>query len=327
MIAEVISRTALALMLWLLWSLPVQAHDLTMSVLVLHELTPGEYDVKLERAQGITDPSAAYLLLRPRFPAHCRFAPPRLVCGARGLSGTVGFLGLGELGSSILVRVERRGGRVDTYAFSAGRPELSLRDQGTQRGLLQVAFSFVPVGVEHIGLGLDHLAFVLGLLWLVRGRRALLGTVTAFTLGHSVTLSAAALDYVSVPAAPVEACIALSIAFVALELVRRERTQLPASSHRTPYALAAAFGLLHGLGFANALSELGVAREELPGALLGFNLGVELGQLAFVTLALTLAAVAPARLRAPALRRANHYALGALAMYWCFDRVSALIAS
>ena len=298
------------------------APDRRLSVLVLREREHGDYDVRFERTQGIHDVQAALLLLRPSFPPHCRFSPPRLACGTRGLSGRIGFSGLGELGGSALIRIERKSGRVESHAFSAARPQLELGGDAVAPGALAIALGFVPVGVEHIVLGFDHLAFVLGLLWLVRERRALLWTITAFTLGHSVTLSVAALGFASVPSLPVEACIALSIAFVALELIRRERGQATPSA-RSAYMLAACFGLLHGFGFATALSELELEPARLPAALVGFNLGVELGQVAFIACVLLLERATPAvlRVRLERLRPAAQYALGGLAMYWFFDRV------
>jgi hypothetical protein len=316
------------LLILLAWASPVRAHKLMISVLHLKQVAPGEYLAHWQRVEGVSDASAAYLLLRPTFPEHCAFEPPRLRCGARGLVGRIGFSGLSELSSSALLQIERADAPLESYAFSANEPQRMRQDRAPQARGFALVHSFVALGVEHILFGWDHLAFVLGLLWLVASKRALIKTVTAFTLGHSITLSAAALGYTQVPAAPVEAAIALSIALVALEAVKRARGHAPGLSARAPWLVALGFGLLHGFGFASALAEAELSRAELPLALLGFNLGVELGQLAFVLAVLLLSALA-ARAFGPAVQRLRlltHYGLGALAMYWVFERVAAFSA-
>jgi hypothetical protein len=173
----------------------------------------------------------------------------------------------------------------------------------------------------------DHLLFVFGLLWLVGSWRTLVKTITAFTIAHSVTLGAATFGFHLLPVAPVEVTIALSIAFVAVEIAREARTGLPSFTRQNPWLVAFAFGLLHGFGFANALSELEVPTSELPLALLGFNLGVEIGQLVFVAALLAAGrALGRLKLAADARSRAGaYYALGALAMYWCFERIAAFL--
>jgi len=178
---------------------------------------------------------------------------------------------------------------------------------------------YVRLGVHHIATGFDHLLFVFGLVLLANGTRRLLWTVTAFTAGHSVTLSLATLGVVRFPTAPIELAIAATILVLALELAQ-ERSE--SWLRRRPWAVAFAFGLLHGFGFAGALAEVGLPQEEIPVALLAFNLGIELGQLAFVACVLALRSlVAPALAGAPAwLRNAPVTVMGALAVYWCLDR-------
>src|SRR5262249_43100003 len=144
-----------------------------------------------------------------------------------------------------------------------------------------VLSGYVRLGITHILLGADHLLFVLGLLLLVPSLGMLVRTITAFTLAHSVTLGLAVLGLIAVPAAPVEALIAASIVLVALELVR-DPGAAPTLGRRAPWAIALGFGLLHGLGFAGALADVGLPADRIPLALLGFNAGVEVGQLAFV---------------------------------------------
>jgi hypothetical protein len=183
---------------------------------------------------------------------------------------------------------------------------------------------YLGLGVEHILLGVDHLLFVLALLIVVRGRWLLVKTVTAFTVAHSITLALATLGYVHVPPAPVEASIALSIVFVAVEMVRLQRGNEGITA-RAPWAVALAFGLLHGLGFAGALSEVGLPEGQVPQALMLFNIGVEIGQLLFIAVMLALLAlIRQSRLVQPRLASlAVPYAIGSVAMFWVIERVAA----
>jgi hydrogenase/urease accessory protein HupE len=185
----------------------------------------------------------------------------------------------------------------------------------------QVAWTYLVLGVEHILLGTDHLLFVLALVLLVKGWRRLVGTITSFTVAHSITLALATLGLVHVPGPPVEACIALSIVFVAAEIVR-SRQGSPGLTERAPWLIAFTFGLLHGLGFAGALSEVGLPQQAIPLALLFFNVGVELGQLAFVfAVLLTISIAARSSLRAPAWAwRVVPYTIGSVAMFWVIER-------
>lgn len=180
---------------------------------------------------------------------------------------------------------------------------------------------YTVLGVEHILAGIDHLLFVLGLLMLVSGPWMLVKTITAFTVAHSLTLALATLGFVNMPSAPVEAAIALSIVFLAVEIVNGYRGRL-SLTHRKPWLVAFGFGLLHGLGFAGALSEIGLPPQEVPLALLFFNIGVELGQLMFVGLALAGLRFWD-RLAVPTPRWAvlvPAYALGVISTYWFFER-------
>jgi hypothetical protein len=182
---------------------------------------------------------------------------------------------------------------------------------------------YLRLGVEHILFGIDHLLFVLGLILLVGGLGPLMKTITAFTLAHSITLGLATLGVVRIPQAPVEAVIALSIVFLAAELVRQGRGETGLTARR-PWLVAFAFGLLHGLGFAGALSDVGLPPGDVPSALLLFNVGVEAGQLAFVVAALALVRAVQS-LPAPAWRRlegVSAYAIGSLAAFWVMQRIS-----
>jgi hypothetical protein len=192
---------------------------------------------------------------------------------------------------------------------------------------LEVAATYLRLGVEHILLGVDHLLFVLALLFLVRGWRRVLGTITAFTVAHTVTLAAATLGYVHVPGKPVEAAIALSIVFVAAEIVHGRQGR-PGVTQRWPWIVAFTFGLLHGLGFAGALSEVGLPPSAIPLALLCFNVGVEIGQLLFVALAAIILfawrrAEPEPESTAGKLETAAAYTIGTVAACWVIERTAA----
>ena len=319
----------MAALLWIAWCLlrvvPAHAHTPLLSVLALEERAPGQFIARWERTQGIQDVDAAYDLLRPTFPEHCEFTPPLLDCGAQGLSGRVGFEGLADLSSSGTIQIRWLDGSAQIVSLTGTRPHVRLSENRHDHWTLRSLSNFVRLGVTHIWLGLDHLLFVLGLLWLLDSWRPLIQTVTAFTIAHSLTLAAATLGLARVPAAPVEAVIALSIAFVAVEIAREARTGKPSSSRQRPWLVAFAFGLLHGFGFAGAMAELQIADAQRPVALLGFNLGVELGQLAFIAALLALRPLVRWLERALGVRlaTAGYYALGSVAMYWFFERVAA----
>ena len=186
---------------------------------------------------------------------------------------------------------------------------------------IQVSRQYLVLGIEHILGGIDHLLFVLGLLLIVRGFGLLLKTITAFTVAHSIILAMAALGFVNVPQAPVEAVIALSILFLATELTKQQKGN-PGMTARYPWVVALSFGLLHGFGFAGALSEVGLPQTDIPFALLFFNVGVEVGQLMFVAAALCVIWILKRlpwgwptwSLRVPA------YTIGSLAAFWFIQR-------
>ena len=177
------------------------------------------------------------------------------------------------------------------------------------------------LGIEHILGGFDHLLFVLGLLLIVRSTRLLIKTITAFTLAHSVTLAMATLGFVHVPQAPVEAVIALSIIFLASELAKQHRGETGLTT-RAPWIVALTFGLLHGFGFAGALTEVGLPQSDIPLALLFFNVGVEVGQLMFVAGVLCVTwMIKKMKFRWPVwVEHAPAYAIGSLAAFWFIQR-------
>jgi hydrogenase/urease accessory protein HupE len=238
-------------------------------------------------------------------------------CGRGGLAGAeIGVEGLEAVRSDVLLRVTRADGSEVRAVLRAEAPVFRL--PRSQRPL-DVAAGYLALGIEHLLTGADHLVFLLGLMLLVRERRRLLATVTAFTLGHSVTLSLAALGFVHIPSAPAEAAIALSILVLAVELARER----PGALSRRPWAMAAAFGLLHGLGFAGALAEVGLPAREIPLALLSFNTGIEVAQIAFLgAVSVLLLVWRPVGRRLPAWSAlVPVYGIGSLAVYWVLERV------
>jgi len=199
---------------------------------------------------------------------------------------------------------------------------------------LNIISTYTGLGIEHILLGIDHLLFVFALLLIVKDLRRLIWTVTAFTIAHSITLAGATLDYLHAPQQPVEAIIALSIVFLAVEIIHGQQGK-PRLTHRAPWVVAFSFGLLHGFGFAGALSEVGLPQNAIPLSLLFFNLGVEVGQLLFVATVVIfgklitgfLSRTAVSKFNYPAWgQRAIAYMIGPVAFYWVIERTAAFIS-
>jgi len=246
-----------------------------------------------------------------------------------GLGGaTIAIAGLEATVTDVIVRVHHADGRLESHLL---RPTAAAVVLGARTGGLARAASYLRLGVQHIVLGVDHLLFVLGLLFIVGARAPdhwmLAKTITAFTLAHSITLAVATLGYAVVPLPPLNAAIALSILFLAPEIVRARRGET-SFTIRHPWVVAFAFGLLHGFGFATGLTAMGLPPAEIPLALLLFNVGVELGQLAFVALALLLArSFRVLEIRWPRWVEAlPAYSVGALGALWTIQRTLALIA-
>lgn len=241
------------------------------------------------------------------------------VC-AGGLTGqTIAIDGLNATLTDVLVRLEGADGTTQVTRLTPADASFEVEKAPSA---IDVTGTYFGLGVEHILFGIDHLLFVLALLVLVEGRRRLVGTITAFTLAHSLTLAVATLGFVRVPQSPVEAFIALSIVFVATEIVHA-RLGRPGLTQRWPWVVAFTFGLLHGFGFAGALTEIGLPAAAVPLALFFFNVGVEAGQLLFVGACLVLAGVAR---RIPVPRpaldlRVLAYAIGTVAAFWTIERV------
>lgn len=222
--------------------------------------------------------------------------------------------------TEVIARVERLDGSSQVERLAMESPQLLVEPP---QGASAVAWSYFVLGVEHILGGIDHLLFVLALLLIVRGSKRIIATVTAFTLAHSVTLAAATLGWVHLPGPPVEAIIALSIVFVASEVIY-SRNGNAGLTERAPWVVAFSFGLLHGFGFAGALEEVGLPQAAIPLALLMFNVGVEVGQLMFVAAVLALRFVGANLFRADTqwLPTATAYGIGSIAAFWTIERVA-----
>jgi hypothetical protein len=304
-----------------LWPLAASAHEASMAVMVLRELGYGRYV-----GQWTLPPTDE--TLKPNFPPQCEWVAPELNCGERDLTGRLTVDGLGSKQSAVMIRVLPRSGPAQAYTLTAAHPAVTLaRDPGRDLAVwLDLADTYVNFGIDHILRGIDHLLFVLGLIWLVRGRWMLFHTITSFTVAHSLSLAAATFGWVGVPERPLNAAIALSIVFVGVEIVKLQRGQVSLTA-RYPWVVAFAFGLLHGLGFATALTTLGIPSSTLPIALGFFNVGVEIGQLAFVFVVLALA-WAHRRVHAllPAWGSAlPAYVIGAVATFWFLSRLQILL--
>ena len=243
--------------------------------------------------------------------------------------GTITIAGLSSTMTDVLVRLERLDGTTLVTRLMPSYPSFVVEAVPKST---QVAGTYLELGVEHILRGIDHLLFVLALLILVNGTRRLIATVTAFTLAHSLTLAAATLGLLHVPGKPIEATIALSIVFIATEIIHSRQGRV-SITERFPWLVAFTFGLLHGLGFASALNEVGLPQADIPIALLFFNVGVEVGQLLFIAAVFAVITLAQILMRIVVRRFSVSqpvwawcvppYAIGGLAMFWVIQRIAA----
>jgi len=314
----------------------VSAHESQPGTLELRQVDKDRYEVTWRAPLYFGQPHPARLELpedwqtavQPtlRLLADSQVFRRVVTVGRQGVEGnTLRFPGLEQTTTEVLVRLNRLDGTTMTAVVRPAKPYARLRGERSWSG---TAGEFIGLGFHHILQGFDHLLFVLGLLLIVKGRMLLLKTVTAFTVAHSITLAIAALGYARVPLPPLDAAIALSIFFLGPEIVRcwRGETSL---TIRYPWAVALLFGLLHGFAFASGLSTAGMPKAELPLALLFFNVGVELGQLAFVGAALALAsALQLFKVRWP--RWATllpGYTVGSLGAYWTIQRTVMLLGA
>ena len=246
-------------------------------------------------------------------------ATGKVTCSKPLAGATVGLKGMEPGSTDALLRVAPLGRPVQTERLIPGNSSYTV---STVPDGWQVARTYFVIGVEHILAGFDHLLFVIALVLLLQRGRAVVAAATAFTLAHSITLAGTTLGLFGLPQAPVEASIALSIVFLAVEIVKAKPGE-PRLSERVPWVVAFLFGLLHGFGFAGALREIGLPETDVPVALLTFNLGVEAGQLMII--AATMAVLASLARFAPWARRpaiiASTYLIGAVASFWFIERI------
>ncbi|MFY9511943.1 MAG: HupE/UreJ family protein [Rubrivivax sp.] len=306
---------------WLLLSAPLAlAHEMSMAELSMREAGRGEFYWQWTASSDRLGTRG----LEPQWPSHCSEPEPNVLnCGATGLSGPLSMKGVGQGFSAVLVRVNWADGQRRVYTLTKSQPTVQLYGSADDpRGMGEIAYAYTMLGVEHILTGIDHLIFVIGLLFLVGFNRRLVLTITAFTAAHSLTLGLSALGWLALRPPPVEATIALSIMLVASEALHKRETL----SRRWPALVAFLFGLVHGLGFAGALKQIGLPENNLLVALLTFNVGVEIGQLLTVALAF---AIVRALRRWPPFERTRKpalYAMGGAAAYWTCARVAAILA-
>ncbi len=309
------------------------AHVFAPSLLELREVETGIFDVRwkqpIVKAQGSD--------LRPILPPSCigNGLPEtyeegtglvlawQIRCADPLVGQSVAVEGIAGSGANVLLRVELFDGRAFRQLLT---PDTSSFVVPERQSALAVGADYTRLGIEHILSGWDHLLFVLALVLLVGWGKQLLWTVTAFTVGHSVTLGLAVLGFVHVPQQPVEAAIAFSIYVLGIDLVQRERGRRT-TMDRVPWLVAAAFGLLHGLGFAGALTEVGLPQGEIPVSLFAFNVGIEIGQLLFVAVVLAVwAAIRRIPVEWPSWAPyVPAYGIGSVAAFWVFERVAGIL--
>ncbi len=305
--------------LWLtLTGAGATAHELSMAELNLRETARGEFVVNWAAGEK-SQPADS---LKPQWPAQCQAESNLLRCGAEGLTGQLSIQGVGAKFSAVIVKVRWLDGQSSVHTLSVGQPQVRLFGSADdQRGMGEIAWAYTSLGIDHILTGLDHLLFVLALLFLVGFKRRLVWTITAFTLAHSLTLGLSAMGWLALRSPPVEAVIALSIVLVAAEALHQRETL----ARRLPALVAFGFGLIHGLGFAGAIKEIGLPEQHVLLALLSFNLGVEIGQLLMVFAAWVLWRVLARLPRLDQARTVALYAMGAVAAYWTWLRVAGLL--
>lgn len=325
-------RSTVAALLLLL-SLPALAHEMRPGFLELRETGPETYSFLWKKPSG----GEVEIQIAPVLPEDCRLVTPdrqQLSPGAVIVRGTltcrgglggkrIVVAGLEATVTDVLVRLHHADGRLESHILRPATPFVSL---GEVTSTARRALGYVQLGIQHIVLGVDHLLFVLGLLLIVSDRWMLVKTITSFTLAHSITLAIATLGYASAPLPPLNAAIALSILFLGPEIVRVWRGE-SSFTIRHPWVVAFAFGLLHGFGFASGLTAMGLPKAEIPLALLLFNVGVELGQVAFVLLVILLEkSFRVLEVQWPRfVAQLPGYAVGTLGAYWTIQRTLVLL--
>lgn len=330
-------RLALSLILAMLSLVPATyAHEARPAYLEIKETAPGKFNLLWrtpvlagmrlpivlqlpDTLKNLTEPTVQEL-------ADSLVERRSIETGPKGLAGKrIEFAGLQLTITDVLVCVEMLDGRNWTAIARPSQPWIEIADS---QSWWEVMGTYVVEGVRHILFGADHMLFVLGLLLIVKDRWMLLKTVTAFTVAHSITLAVATLGYAEAPPLPLNAAIALSILFLGPEIVRSWRSESSFTIER-PWVVAFAFGLLHGFGFASALTNAGLPPSDLPLALVSFNMGVEVGQLVFVAFILAMErSFVVLQIRWPSWVQAlPGYTVGTLGAFWTVQRVALLVVA
>jgi hydrogenase/urease accessory protein HupE len=298
----------------------LRAHELSMAELEIREFAKGQFSWNW-LSNGKNKPISSDLT--PVWPEGCVAVEQSLKCPDKGMVGNLSVQGVGKSYSAAMVKIFWRDGQTRVYAITSAQPRIYLYGAANdERGSLEIVTAYTALGVEHILSGFDHLLFVISLLFLVGFNRRLVLTITSFTIAHSITLASSALGLLTLRSPPVEAAIALSVLLVAVEALRGKNTL----AKRWPAMVALVFGLLHGFGFAGALKEIGLPENHLPIALLTFNIGVEIGQIAVVLLAWVACSLLKKRQIGTRFRTPVIYIIGAIAGYWSLSRIAAIFS-
>lgn len=309
-------------------SLSTLAHEIRPGYLQIEEQVPNTYNVLWKVPRTVDK----VLDIQPKFENSFvlkETTAPRILeafvlfsyqlSGHNGLPGSKLYINnLNTTGIDVLIDIRLLNGEHYSFILQPTKNEILIPHKPSK---WTVASTYSILGIEHIWFGIDHLLFVLALIIITVGFKKLLKTITAFTLAHSITLSFSVLGLANLPGPPVEAVIALSIVFLALEIIKLERGQ-PTLTSRKPWLVAFTFGLLHGFGFAGALTEIGLPQTEIPLALAFFNIGVEVGQIIFVIIAIgAIRLLAQYKSWSPVLKQVPAYAIGSIATFWTIERI------
>ncbi|QTD54699.1 HupE/UreJ family protein [Parasphingorhabdus cellanae] len=313
----------------------VHADELRPAYVELNQISPSEWTLlwkasaqsRLGRSGDVILPESCRAVgeTKRHFVASNILTNQTLKCSGSIAGQSIGLKGLELSTTDALVRIAPLDEETQTLRLTPDAPVTTIAQKDA---IANVAWTYTIIGIEHIVLGFDHLLFVLALVLLLKGGWLVAKTVTAFTIAHSITLIGSTLGYLSLPSQPVEAIIALSIVFLAVEIVKAQRDDGRVGarlSERFPWIVAFLFGLLHGFGFAGALAEIGLPQDDVPMALLTFNLGVEIGQLLIVAMAFAVLALLHRFQQSwlQPVKTTTSYAIGIIATYWFIERMVA----
>jgi len=308
------------------------ADQIRMAYLEVKEVQKNNFDIIFKSPLKFN----RKLDIKPEFPQECHktsisknqfvnkayLSTFKIECTNGLLGQTIYVNGLKQIKTDLLLKLDLLDSNAQTVLISKDKNSYTIAKQPSA---WQVSKTYTLLGIEHILHGFDHLLFVLSLLLIVKNFRTLVWTITAFTLAHSITLAGVTFGYLKLPQQPVEAVIALSIMFLAMEVLHKQRG-INGIASKFPWIVSFTFGLLHGFGFAGALAEIGLPEQSVPLALLFFNVGVESGQLMFVSVVISLGFIIKKLLQTKQLNIAKTimvYGIGSMASFWFVERVSA----